>query len=154
MTCNPGNATSETTTTNAQPKATFPGNFDTAFDFWNADTGLTDTDNVFTLFDATPAIIDALFASNDPVATATAGATETAAAAVGAAGQWSPILASYIDAVFRTNAASDLDATGTAAAGPSIQRLDNTDDNDKADWTTGAGAASTFGGLNAGQTPF
>ena len=153
-TCNPNGATQETTSTTGQPAAMFAGNFDTAYDIWNVDAGLTATDNVFTLFDATSAIIDAVFISDDPAATATAAATETAAAAVGAANQWSPALATYIDAVFRMHAADDLNATGTSASGTSIQRLDNTDDNDKADWTTGAGAASTWGALNAGQTAF
>lgn len=153
-TCNPNGATQETTTTTDQPAGTFAGNFDTAYDFWNADAGLTATDNVFTLFDATAAIIDAVFISNDPAAAATAAATETAAAAVGAANQWDPALATYIDAVFRMNAVDDLDGTGTTAVTNSIQRLDNTDDNNKADWTTGAGAASTWGALNPGQTAF
>ncbi len=153
-TCNPGNATAETTTVLDQPSATFTNNFDTAFDFWAVDNGLTSTDNVFTLFDANGVIIDALFASDDPAGATAAAATETAAAAVGAASQWSPILAAYIDTVFRTNAADDLNATGTTAAGNSLQRLDNTDDNDKADWTTGAGSVGTFGLINFNQTPF
>ena len=63
-------------------------------------------------------------------------------------------MTTYIDAIFRMNAADDLDATGTTAAGTSIQRIDNNDTNAKTDWTTGAGAASTFGALNAGQTAF
>ncbi len=154
LTCNPNMATQETMSKTEQPALTHVGNFDTAFDFWNADTGLTATDNVFTLFDATGAIMDAVFISDDPAATATAAATETAAAAVGAANQWDPALATYIDAVFRMHAADDLNGTGTTALGNSIQRLDNTDDNNKADWTTGGGAASTWGALNAGQTAF
>ena len=151
-TCNANTATSETTSVTDQPAAMFAGNIDTAYDFWNADPGLTSTDNVFTLFDATGAIHDAVFISDDPAGPLTAAATETAAAAVGAANQWDPALATYLDTVFRTNAVDDLNATGTTAAGTSIQRIDDTDDNDKADWTTGAGAASTWGALNAGQT--
>jgi hypothetical protein len=158
-TCNPSGATQETASPTEQPVATHPRNFDTAYDFWNADTGLTNTDNVFTLFDAAGAISDAVFISNDPapnmmgVKTAAA-ATETAAAAVGAAGQWDPALATYIDDVFHMHAVLDLDGTGTTVGGNSIQRLDDTDDNNQADWTTGAGAASTWGALNPGQTPF
>ena len=151
-TCNPGTATQETTTVTDQPAATFTGNFDTAFDFWSVDAGLVATDNVITVLDAAGTILDAVFISNDPVATATASATETQAAVVGLANQWSPMLATYIDAVFRMNAVDGLAATGTAATGTSIQRVDDTDDNDKADWTTGAGAASTWGALNVGQT--
>jgi Bacterial Ig-like domain len=150
--CNPNHATEETTTVTDQASAAFPGNFDTAFDFWAIDTGLTATDNVFTLFDVTGTINDAVFISDDPAGPTAAAATETQAAVIGAAGQWSPILPAYIDTVFRLNAASDLNATGTTAAGTSIQRIDDTDNNDKADWTTGAGAAPTWGALNAGQT--
>ncbi|HEU0037559.1 MAG TPA: Ig-like domain-containing protein [Kofleriaceae bacterium] len=153
-TCNPGGATAETASIIGEPSATHAGNFDTAFDFWSPDAGLTATDNVFTLFDAANAIMDAVFVSNDPAGALTAAATETAAATVGQANQWDPALAAYIDTVFRTNAVDDLDATGTAATGSSIQRLDNTDDNNVGDWTTGAGVASTFGLINIGQTPF
>lgn len=152
--CNPNGATQETTTKTDQPAAMFAGNFDTAYDFWNLDTGLTNTDNVFTLRDSASAIIDAVFVSDDPAFATAAAATETAAAAVGAANQWDPALATYIDTVFRTNSVDDLNATGTTAAGNSIQRLNNTDTNSKADWTTGAGAASSWGALNPGQTAF
>jgi len=152
--CNPGTAANETTAPNQQPQAMFSANFDGAYDFYSSDTGLTNTDNVFTLYNNLGAIIDAVFVSDDPAGLTAAGGTETQAAAVGAANQWSPMLASYIDTVFRTNAADDLNATGMTAAGSSIQRIDNTDDNDKADWSTGAGPASTWGALNAGQTAF
>lgn len=153
-TCNPGGASSEVTTKTDQPAATFAGNYDTAWDFWSTDTGLTSTDNVFTLYDPSNVIVDAVFVSDSPTATSTASATEQQAAVVGTANQWSPAMTSYIDAVFRMNAVDDLNATGTAAAGNSIQRLDNTDDNNVADWTSGAGAASTWGALNSGQTAF
>jgi hypothetical protein len=151
-TCNPGGATAETTTKTDQPVATYAGNFDNAFDFWVTDNGLTNTDNVFTLFDSTNAIVDALFVSDDPAGATAAAGTETAAAAVGVANQWSPAMTTYIDTVFRTNAADDLNATGTTQAGNSIQRVNDADTNAKADWTTGAGAASTWGALNPGQT--
>ena len=152
--CNPGTAANETTAPNQQPQAMFSTNFDGAYDFYSSDTGLTFTDNVFTLYNNLGTIIDAVFLSDDPAGISTATATETQAAAVGAANQWSPMLATYLDTVFRTNAADDLNATGATAAGSSIQRIDNTDDNDKADWSTGAGPASTWGALNAGQTAF
>lgn len=152
--CNANGATAETSGPAAQPAATFAGNFDSAYDFWVADAGFVSTDNVFTLYDASSTIVDALFVSNDPAATATAGATETQAAAVGAASQWSPIMASYIDAVFRMNAADDLDATGTSAIGTSIQRTGDGDTNAKTDWTSGAGLAASWGTLNPGQVAF
>jgi len=34
-----------------------------------------------------------------------------------------------------------------------IQRINDADTNARSDWTTGAGAASTFGLLNVGQSP-
>jgi len=153
-TCNPGGATQETTTKTDQPTATYANNFDSAFDWWTNDNGLTNTDNVFTLYDDTGAIMDAVFASDDPAGATAAAATEAQAAMVGAANQWSPAMTSYLDTVFRTNAADDLNATGTTAAGTSIQRINNVDTNSKADWTIGAGAASTWGALNPGQTAF
>jgi hypothetical protein len=152
-TCNPNGATQETATTTDQPAASFPGNYDTAFDIWAADAGLSATDNVFSIWDGTGAIVDAVFVSDDPAGLLTAAATKQAAGVVGTANQWSPAFATYDDTTFRKNAVDDLNATGTTAPGNSIQRIDNTDDNNKADWTTGGGAASTFGLLNAGQSP-
>lgn len=154
MTCNPApGATQELVTPLDQPSSTYVRNFDTAFDFYSTDNGLISTDNVLTVFAAEGSIIDALFVSNDPAGTLNAAATEAAAAVVGAANQWSPALSAYPGALFRMNAVSDLDATGTTVSGNSIQRLDNTDDNNIADWTTGAGATSTWGLLNVGQSP-
>src|SRR6185503_13401172 len=86
-TCNPGGATSETTAVNEQPAGTFAGNYDTAYDFWNVDAGLTNTDNVFTLLDAAAVILDAVMTSDDVAGTAAA-ASETAAAALVTAAQW------------------------------------------------------------------
>lgn len=150
-TCNPGGATQETLSKTEQAASMFGRNYDTAYDFHSTDTGLTNTDNVFILFNARGSIIDALFVSNDPAGTSTSTATETAAAAVGSANQWVPALTSYPDNVFREHAVHDLDATGTLVSGTSIQRLDNTDDNDKGDWTFQEGSPSSWGVLNTGQ---
>jgi hypothetical protein len=153
--CNPGGATSETASITGQPAAMYANNFDTAFDFWAPDNGLTDTDNVFTLYDSSGAIIDALLASNDPAGTSTASASESAAAKVLAANQWSPPMSAtdtYIDANFRANAADDLDATSNTSGGTTMQRVNDADTNAKADWTTGAGAAASWGALNPGQS--
>jgi Big-like domain-containing protein len=150
-TCNPGSATAETTSVTDQPKATFGANFDTAFDFYSIDNGLTATTNVFTLFDATGAIVDAVFVTD--ITDAAAAATLSAAGVVGTANQWQPAQATYSVADFLAAAADDLNATGTAVTGNSIQRLNDADTNAKADWTTGAGAAPTFGLINVGQTP-
>lgn len=158
-TCNPGTSTNETTAPNQQPSATFARNYDTAYDFYSTDTGLTNTDNVFTLFDNLGNIVDVIFAANGPTGTAAVG-TETAAATainawgiVGMAG--ADPAGGYIDDTFRANAVLDLDDPASALyTGTSLQRIDNTDDNDAADWSTGAGPANTWGALNVGQTPF
>jgi len=86
-----------------------------------------------------------------------AAASETAAAIVAAATQWTMVgggipVGGFVDDAFRIHAVLDLNATGTAASGTSIQRTDNTDSNDLNGWTTGAGVASTWGLNNAGQT--
>jgi hypothetical protein len=59
----------------------------------------------------------------------------------------------FVDDNFRMHAVQDLDATGVSAAGTSIQRTDDMDTNTLAGWSTGAGAASSWGLLNAGQSP-
>ena len=160
-TCNPGTAINETTSPMQQLAATFTRNYDTAYDFYSADAGLTSTDNVFTLFDSLGGIVDVVFTSDDATGTAAA-ATETAAATainawgiVGMAG--ADPAGGYIDDAFSANAVLDLDdASSILYTGSSIQRLDNTDDNDKADWNNGTTTVqpNTFGALNVGQTPF
>lgn len=151
-TCNPGTSANETTAVNQQPTATFAANFDTAYDWYAVDNGLTNTNNVITLYDASGAIMDAVFLSD--VTSTAAAATLTAAGVVGTASQWMPAQPTYDSATFISAAVDDLNATGAAVAGASIQRINDNDTNAKADWTTGAGATSTWGALNVGQTAF
>ncbi|HET9990692.1 MAG TPA: Ig-like domain-containing protein [Kofleriaceae bacterium] len=148
-TCNVNGATTETMMKNQQPAAMFAGNYDTAFDFWVADAGLVATNNVITLYDATATVTDAVFLSD--VTDTAAATTLSAAAIVGTANQWSPAQTSYLAAEFDAAAVTDLNATGPAASGTSIQRINDADTNALADWTTGAGVASTWGANNAGQ---
>ena len=88
-------------------------------------------------------------------------------AAAAAANQWQNVgggqpAGGYVDDAFRANAVLDLDGTSTTgqtAGSTSIQRLDNTDDNDKADWNSDGPPVvtvqpHTFGLPNVGQTPF
>jgi Big-like domain-containing protein len=150
--CNPNLATQELLTVTDQPAAQFAGNFDTAFDFWSIDNGLTATSNVFTISDAAGSIIDAVFAIDNTTANAAA-ATLSAAGVVGTANQWSPAQTTYDAATFRSVAVPGLNATGTAATGASIQRINDADTNGAADWTGAAGAASSWGVINAGQNP-
>lgn len=151
--CNPNGATQETASITEQAVANFGGNYDTAFDFWSTDTGLTATDNVLTLYDNTLSILDAVLVADDPTGAAAAG-SETQAAAAAAAMQWQMVgggipAAGFVDDDFCAHAALDLNATGTSVAGESIQRNDDADNNDKDDWTQ---AASSFALINAGQT--
>ena len=173
-TCNPGGATSETgSDPAAQPASSFAKNYDTAFDFYVTDTGLTSTDNVITLYDSANAIVDAVLIDDDMVSTCPPGsnvasASETQAAAVAAANQWQMIgggipvagtggcpAAGFVDENFRlwavVNSASSSSVNASGANSESLHRIDNTDDNDKADWAQGA---NSWGLINPGQTPF
>jgi Bacterial Ig-like domain len=152
--CNPNTATSELTGPSEQPSASFARNYDTAYDFWSADAGITSTDNVITLYSGAGTIVDAVFLDDDIAGNNVAAATEAQAAIVAAAMQWQMVgggapAGGYINDAFRINAARDLDATGSSASGTSIQRNSDADNNDQNDWTQ---TASSFGTLNAGQT--
>lgn len=153
-TCNPGMSGSETTSVTQQPAATFAQNYDTAWDWYSTDTGLTATDNVFTVYDATGAIMDAVLVADDPTGTAAA-ASETAAAEVAAVGHWQMVgggipAGGFVDDAFCSNAVQDLNGTDdTTPSGTSIQRSDDFDSNDLGGWGM---AAATWGARNAGQT--
>jgi endonuclease G, mitochondrial len=151
-TCNPDAASQETGSPTDQAAAAYAGNFDTAYDFWAADAGLTSTNNVFAIATRAGVIQDAVLIS-DVATTAVAAASQAAAATVGMVHQWSPAQIAYSDAEFLAAAVDDLDATGTTSTGVSIQRVNDGDTNGKADWTVGAGVASTWGLRNAGQMP-
>jgi hypothetical protein len=153
--CNPGTATDELTAINQRPQATFGANYDTAWDIWSTDTGLTSTDNTITLYNPSSVIVDVVLIAQAATGTASVD-SETPAAAAAAANQWQMVgggvpAGGFVDDNFRGHAVLDSDATGTAVTGESLRRVDNTDDNDKADWLQGA---STFGLINAGQTAF
>jgi hypothetical protein len=154
-TCNPAPAaTDELTDPAGQTKALHAKNFDTAFDLYSTSlAGLTNTTNVYTLYDPTDAIVDAVFGS-DATTSMVAGATLGQAAVVGTAVQWEPHATSYDDVSFRAAAIQDITQSGNSQILFSIQRLNDTDTNAKADWSTGAGLAPTWGALNAGQAAF
>lgn len=149
-TCNPGTSMTETTGINQYLQATYAANYDTAWDVWTTDGGITATNNVIQVKDSTGAIQDAVFLT-DVSTTTIAADSLTAAGVVGTANQWSPAQATYTSADFLAAAVTDLNATANNATGTSIQRINDTDTNAKADWTTGAGVTQTFGALNAGQ---
>jgi len=152
-TCNPNGELSESSAKNQFPAATHAGNYDTAWDLWSTDAGLTATDNVFTVYDAGGGIMDAVLAANGTTGTAAAG-SEAQAADVAAANQWEMVgggipTGGFVDDNFRAWAVQGLAATGTDATGDSLQRNTNTDSNDMNGW---AQTAQTWGALNAGQT--
>ncbi len=154
-TCNPGGATSETSGVTQQPNGTFQFNYDTAFDWHIPDAGVTNTDNVITLYAADGSIMDAVFVSDDPTGTAAAD-TETQAAAVAAAGQWEQLSGGippggFIDDAFNANAVQDLNGTSADRNGLTIQRTNTIDSNNTQNWGM---AAATFGLANSGQGAF
>jgi hypothetical protein len=158
-TCNPVGSLSESSSPTEFPAATHPGNYDTAWDLYSLDTGLTNTDNVLTLYDARGTIVDVVF-----VAHADSGGSSSAtllqANAVQPMAPWfltngdPPAGGIWTSANFRPNAVLDLDGTGTDRSGVTIQRIDDDDTNTTRDWSGAAGLAPTWGTLNAGQTPF
>jgi len=152
-TCNPDLATTETSAKDQFLAANFAGNYDTAWDYWSTDSGLTATDNVFTLYDATGTIMDAVFASDDTSGTAASG-SESQAAIVATASQWQMVdggvpTGGFVDDDFNAWAAQDLNGTGTDALGDTIQRHSDTDSNDKSDWVQ---TTQSWGALNSGET--
>ncbi len=155
--CSTGVSGDETTSATEHPHATFAINYDGAYDLFSTDAGLAATDNVISVM-RTTTVIDAVLLSDAATGIA-AGDSEDQAAIVAAQGQWVMVgggipAGGFVDDNFSAHAALDLSAGGTTPAGVSIQRLDNTDDNDKADWNTGTTTvqASTWGALNVGQS--
>ncbi len=137
------------------PAATVSTNYDTAYDFYVDDTGLTGTDNVISLLDLTGAYVDVVLVSDDPTGSA-AGGSEDAAAQAAAAGEWTAPDGTipdggFVDDVFNANAVQDLNGTGTDTVGDSIQRTDDLDTNHTGGWGQ---AASSWGAINVGQMAF
>jgi hypothetical protein len=146
---NCGAGTNETV---SKDQFSIAANYPTAWDFWSADNGLFNTDNVFQVRDGLGTLQDAVLAADSDLDVNTAVNSETAAAIVAAANQWFTLAGvvppgGYVDGSFRANAVLDLNGTAMNATGVSIQR-ENTDNNDEGDWTM---AAQTWGALNMGQ---
>jgi hypothetical protein len=146
--CNVNDSANETNAVDEQPVGSFPNNFDTAYDWYSTDTGIVDTTNVITVLDPVGTIVDGVLYADAATGTAAAG-SETQAAILAGEGEWQMVgggvpMNGFVDDDFRMHAVLDSDAAD------SMQRIDNTDDNDKADWTA-ANVTATFGALNAGQ---
>jgi hypothetical protein len=150
--CNTGGSQNETAI-DGQLAATFTRNYDTAFDWFSPDTGLTSTDNVFTLFNRLDEMIDVVLVDDGMAGSNVAAASETAAAAAAAAQQWEMVgggipAGGFVDDDFRLHAVLDSDATGTTNTGDTLHRVDNTDDDNKDDWAQGP---HSWGVANPGQ---
>ncbi len=153
--CNQGTSANETLSPTEQPKATYSTNYDGAYDLFTADAGLTATDNVISVM-RTTTVLDAVLLSDAPTGT-TAGDSDEQAAIVAAQNEWVMVgggtpTGGFTGDNYNAHAALDLDATGATPAGTSIQRLDDSDDNDKADWNSATVTVqpSTWGALNVG----
>ena len=145
--CNASGATDETTSITEKPASTYSQNFDTAYDVYSPDKGLTATTNVLTLVNVTGKIVDAVLL-HDGTTGSVAGTTLTAASIVGTANQWSPVpTGGFTAANYRTEAVTGLKAS-SSVTGNTIQRANATDTNAKTDWHVAAG---TFGAKNVGQ---
>jgi cysteine-rich repeat protein len=141
----PGN---ETETKDQFAAADFAANYDTAWDFWAEDRGLTATDNVITVL-LDDQIVDGVCVSDAEDGTA-AGATETAANTLVAAQGWTAPdgtvpQGGFVDDSFNAAAAQDLNGEGTADSSMSIRRVHPQDRNHRGDWAFGA---SSFGAVN------
>ena len=56
----------ETISVDQHPSTSFSTNYDTAWDWYSTDSGITGTDNVLTLYDGHGIVLDAVFLSDDP----------------------------------------------------------------------------------------
>jgi len=152
VSCNPAGTASETTSKSEAPAAVHTVTYDTAWDWFASDAGLTNTDNVLTVYGPDGDIQDAVFLTDAPDGAA-ANSTESQAAVVAAAGEWTDPDGSipeggYVDEAFNASAMTGLQDTGSDAAGDSIQRFDDWDTNTSEDWMLWY---SSWGLLNDGQ---
>lgn len=154
--CNPAGAGNEASSKTEFARATHSANYDTAYDWYATTAGMQRTDTTLLLFDANGAIADAALFSDDSTGTA-ARDSERGAEDAANLGEWTTQGGTippggFVDEDFSANAVLDLDATGTTAAGTSIQRSNDLDSNDRTGWTDGN--ASTWGANNPGQSNF
>jgi cysteine-rich repeat protein len=138
----------ETVAKNQVPTGDFAANYNNAWDYWTADSGLISTDNVITLL-LDDTIVDGVLLAKDPTGNA-ASASETAARYLVEADQWTTTNGDvpeggFVDDDFRAHACLDLNGPGTVNNSMSIQRVNAQDRNHKGDWEF---SASSFGAAN------
>ena len=144
---------SETTAKDQFPNALHNRNYDNAWDVMGSTTGITFSDRTLTIFDGANQIVDAA-AFTDPNGTGPVNFAPSLAALQGA-GEWLPadcggLACDYTSTPTSEGISVSWQGTGTTSVGNTVQRLDNTDDNNMADW--GPASTQTLGVLNVGQS--
>ncbi|TNE49062.1 MAG: hypothetical protein EP343_14440 [Deltaproteobacteria bacterium] len=133
----------------------FPTNVDTAYDWYTTSGGLSGSTTVLILRDNKGNIMDGV-ALSDLSATA----SSTSLSAINqllSSKEWGPVTgsapASYDAASYKTDAVTDVDTSSNdRTKGKTIQRKNNSDTNNKSDWTDAE--EQTWGKNNKGQTDF
>ncbi|MDX1408599.1 MAG: hypothetical protein R3330_10715, partial [Saprospiraceae bacterium] len=148
--CNSAGSSDETVTASEQPNATYPENYDSAFDWYSDVSGISATTQVLTLYDPVQNIMDAVLLTSDALSPVH-GDAEARAAEAAAVGEWQMVgggvpKGGFVGNNFNAHAVLDLDATTDT---DSIQRDDDADNNDLSDWTTDL---DSWGVINAGQS--
>jgi len=151
--CNPMAALAETTSVSEFDALTYGTTYDSAWDVFVDDSGLTATDNVLTLYGPGGDIFDAVFLTDADDGGDAASGTESAAATVADAGEWTDPDGTvpdggYVDSAFNASAVEGLKDTGDSATGETLQRFDNWDTDTNEDWTLWI---HSWGFLNDGQ---
>ena len=151
--CNPLGAIAETASTSEFDALTYTTTYDSAWDLFVDDSGLTATDNVLTLYGPGGEIYDAVFLTDANDGGDAAAGTESQAAIVAEAGEWTDPDGTvpeggYVDGAFHASAVVGLKDTGDTATGETLQRFDNWDTDTNEDWDLWI---HSWGFLNDGQ---
>jgi hypothetical protein len=149
--CNPGGSGNEITGPTEQPASAFPGNFDSAYD-WYASTALSLLPNVITVVDVNGAVLDGVLFTTSATNDAIPEESEIQAAALVSAKAWEMVgggvpAGGFVGLDFSAHAAEGLMASG------SIARVDDNDDDNESDWVVTSESTISFGALNPGQGP-
>src|SRR5690606_26444399 len=123
-----------------------PLNYPGAFDFWVTDSGLTNTNNAYTLVDPLENFVDFVLAAVE--GTSHSGATATAANLAVDAGHWPAAAEPYTAANLVETAVLHEQPAGAG----SVYRLNDEDTNTRDDWTQAEVGVSSFGELSPGQS--
>ncbi|RME93306.1 MAG: hypothetical protein D6767_01250 [Candidatus Hydrogenedentota bacterium] len=124
--CNTASSGNETTAKNQYASATYPENYDTAWDWWSNDTGLTNTDNVVLVTDSSgTSIQDAIAFSNNDGGVSATGRTDYCAIYDGSIWDNTGIVncSTDADSILQGLAVQDNDSLSTAVTGNSYQRV-------------------------------